>query len=665
MVRRSFGPSQWRFPDFELLDRKSEKGGPPKRIQLQEATADLNRYDNVDDAWNAFDKATGWEQSPKLSAGHAHRGPTEHLQRETRDDSALPGLFASNRSKLDPTLSLLFSASSGPIELPKKRRHLSPEAGSPPEAEDLREEKSEDDPVEDDGEEVETSAEDEDEDEDEDEEVHEVVESSISRTPLENNKPDTAVQQGSEELQDNGRKRKRKRNEDNLEASYFQKLADEEREDERRLQSDRQTKQQALQQDIPADERHADLQEDNDDDNNNNNNEALSPPPQHETLENDPASKTQSELDKAARTVFLANVSITAITSAKARKELLAHLSSHFSTSTNTDIPHKIESFRFRSTAYSSALPKKASFTRGELNEATSHSTNAYCVYSTKNAAREAARRLNGTIVLGRHLRVDEVAHPMKTDHRRCVFVGNLGFVDDETEMKAALAKSEHPEDKKKAQLKALKGDVEEGLWVQFSKAGPIESVRVVRDPQTRVGKGFAYVQFKDENAVESALLFNDKKFPHMLPRKLRVVRCKKPSQTALALDKNRKRTKEVEKSERAASRTKRQSAATGANKIKPDEQARQGRLKKMLGKAGVAEMRAADKAGRSKSNAGVNGALRPGSMVFEGHRATSSEGNRGLKLGATKRKKDRGQVKKRSERDKKRAAAYKTTKKS
>ncbi|KAL9055514.1 MAG: hypothetical protein Q9162_003511 [Coniocarpon cinnabarinum] len=544
------------------------------------------------------------------------------------------------------------------METPKKRRRLSSEAGSSPQAEDLREEKSEDEPVEDDGEEREPSA----GDEDEDEEVHEGVESSISRTPLEDNKPVAAVQQGLEEPQDNGRKRKRKRNEDNLEASYFQKLADEEQEDERRLQSDRQTKQQALQQDIPADERHPDLQEDDD---NNNNNEALSPPPQHETLENDPASKTQSELDKAARTVFLANVSITAITSAKARKELLAHLSSHFSTSTNTDIPHKIESFRFRSTAYSSALPKKASFTRGELNEATSHSTNAYCVYSTKNAAREAARRLNGTIVLGRHLRVDEVAHPMKTDHRRCVFVGNLGFVDDETEMKAALAKSEHPEDKKKAQLKALKGDVEEGLWVQFSKAGPIESVRVVRDPQTRVGKGFAYVQFKDENAVESALLFNDKKFPPMLPRKLRVARCKKPSQTALALDKNRKRTKEVEKSERAASRTKRQSAATGANKIKPDEQARQGRLKKMLGKAGVAEMRAADKAGRSKSNAGVNGALRPGSMVFEGHRATSSEGNRGLKLGATKRKKDRGQVQKRSERDKKRAAAYKTMKKS
>ena len=38
--------------------------------------------------------------------------------------------------------------------------------------------------------------------------------------------------------------------------------------------------------------------------------------------------------------------------------------------------------------------------------------------------------------------------------------------------------------------------DVEEGLWREFGKAGTVESVRVVRDGKTRVGKGFAYVQF-------------------------------------------------------------------------------------------------------------------------------------------------------------------------
>ena len=112
-------------------------------------------------------------------------------------------------------------------------------------------------------------------------------------------------------------------------------------------------------------------------------------------------------------------------------------------------------------------------------------------MYSIRAAARESARRLNGTVVLDRHLRVDEVSHPAKIDHRRCVFVGNLGFVDDESQIKAV----EDAESGRKSR-KTPAGDVEEGLWRQFMLAGKVESVRVVRDAKTRVGKGFAYVQF-------------------------------------------------------------------------------------------------------------------------------------------------------------------------
>jgi len=166
---------------------------------------------------------------------------------------------------------------------------------------------------------------------------------------------------------------------------------------------------------------------------------------------------------------------------------------------------HKVESLRFRSTAFAgNSLPKKAAFAKKELMVATTKSTNAYVVYTTTVAAREAVRRLNGTMVLDRHLRVDGVAHPAKTDHRRCVFVGNLGFVDDES----MLDQSGENERKRSK----IPSDVEEGLWRQFSKAGEVESVRVVRDEKTRVGKGFAYVQFKDANSVESALLYNEKK---------------------------------------------------------------------------------------------------------------------------------------------------------
>jgi nucleolar protein 12 len=92
---------------------------------------------------------------------------------------------------------------------------------------------------------------------------------------------------------------------------------------------------------------------------------------------------------------------------------------------------------------------------------------NAYIVYSSAAEAR-AALKLNGSTILDRHIRVDSVAHPAPHDAKRCVFIGNLDF---------------------EAQ--------EESLWRHFEKCGKVESVRIVRDAKTNVGKGFAYVQFE------------------------------------------------------------------------------------------------------------------------------------------------------------------------
>ena len=216
--------------------------------------------------------------------------------------------------------------------------------------------------------------------------------------------------------------------------------------------------------------------------------------PKHETL--DGCAETM-EMEKAARTVFLGNVSTETIKSKLSRKALLDHLTSfHLDMSTEKSAK-KVESLRFRSTAYStSSVPKKAAFARKELMDATTKSTNAYAVYSSSLAAREAVKKLNGTIINDRHLRVDGVAHPTKQDHRRCVFVGNLGFVDDNSIIKAA----EDGGGAKKLKKQKECADVEEGLWKQFGIAGAVESVRVVRDKTTRVGKGFAYVQFKVRN---------------------------------------------------------------------------------------------------------------------------------------------------------------------
>lgn len=214
--------------------------------------------------------------------------------------------------------------------------------------------------------------------------------------------------------------------------------------------------------------------------------------PVHESLAQ---KKPADELEKASRTVFLSNVSIEAANTKKAKKTLLAHLSSVLEKDASP--PQTLESLRFRSLPFSTAaMPKRAAYITKATMEATTHSANAYVVYSTVAAARAACAKLNGTIVLGRHLRVDSVAHPAEVDHRRCVFVGNLGFVDDETVLNLKIDE-EGKEKTEKRKRTRVPMDVEEGLWRTFGQhAGKVESVRVVRDNVTRVGKGIAYVQF-------------------------------------------------------------------------------------------------------------------------------------------------------------------------
>lgn len=283
------------------------------------------------------------------------------------------------------------------------------------------------------------------------------------------------------ESQDFERKQKRKRKQDefdDLESKYFKKLADDEPpvNKKRKLPEEDDTKPDAEKIEAKDDD-----EEDSDGD-----------IPMHESLTQ---TKKSDEVEKASRTVFLSNVSIEAVDSKKAKRKLMAHLSSIFDKDASP--PQSIESLRFRSIAFSTtAMPKRAAFITKNTMDATTHSANAYAVYSTVALARTACAKLNGTIVLDRHLRVDSVAHPSEVDHRRCVFVGNLGFVDDETvlNMKIDEDGKEKTEKRKRTRVPM---DVEEGLWRTFNQhAGKVESVRVVRDPVTRVGKGIAYVQF-------------------------------------------------------------------------------------------------------------------------------------------------------------------------
>jgi nucleolar protein 12 len=411
------------------------------------------------------------------------------------------------------------------------------------------------------------------------------------------------------------KKRKRAPAED-LEETYMRRIAKEEQKEQEKRRAEK-AKRQKVEEGKDSDSV-SDKSKDEDDESSEEEDEITVP--RHETQSGDPDSK---EVEKSNRTVFLGNVSSQVIRSKSAKKTLLKHLASFLSTLPESTGPHKVESIRFRSVAFASGgkVPKRAAFARREILDDTTPSTNAYAVYSTVQAARKAPAALNGTVVLDRHLRVDSVAHPSQIDHKRCVFVGNLDFVDNETDPE---------EDGKKKKKKSGPADVEEGLWRTFnahtkgskertSTKGNVESVRVVRDRTTRVGKGFAYVQFYDQVCVEEALLLDGKKFPPMLPRKLRVTRAKKLPK-------------------------KRDGPETGVHGKALGEgfSTLQGRAGKLFGRAGAAKMKAEGR----KSISG-------NSVVFEGNRAT--EGSSRIKI-KTKSRGSKGKPKNRSA---KRAAAY------
>lgn len=135
---------------------------------------------------------------------------------------------------------------------------------------------------------------------------------------------------------------------------------------------------------------------------------------------------------------------------------------------------------------------KKVGFIQKDLHEERD-SCNAYVVYKTKESA-QSALALNGTCLAGKHLRVDSSTNDQKYDTKRSVFVGNLSFQAEE-----------------------------EVLWEHFKECGEIANVRIIRDPATSFGKGFAYVEFKERAAVSLALKLNGTPCGE---RKLRISRC-------------------------------------------------------------------------------------------------------------------------------------------
>lgn len=283
----------------------------------------------------------------------------------------------------------------------------------------------------------------------------------------------------------------------------------------------------------------------------------------------------ENEVEKAERTVFVGNVPSEVILNKSMYKQFKRLFQNESSS---------VESIRFRSISFEEALPRKVAFVQQKLHK-TRGSVNAYVVYKDKASVTPACKRLNGEVFGDRHLRVDSVSHPAHHDNKRSVFVGNLDFEEDE-----------------------------ESLWRHFGSCGDIEYVRVVREPKTNVGKGFAYVQFKDFPNVSKALLLNDRILESKgKSRKLRVTRCKNMRKAGNSIQSRK---------------------GKGNNKLSDTQRTRLGRAKKVLNKADAAQL------GKQ--------------ITVEGLRATKSDSSPSAVLKRKKNRSKTGRVTKRSQAHKK-----------
>jgi len=161
-----------------------------------------------------------------------------------------------------------------------------------------------------------------------------------------------------------------------------------------------------------------------------------------------------------------------------------------------------IEHIRFRSPVVSSPkLPKKVSVITKQFNE-TLDDIHAYIKFQEESEA-AAALEMNGELFMERHLRVDLASNNKKLNNASSVFLGNLPYdIDDES------------------------------IWNHFGKCGKVSAVRVVRDPNYRIGKGFGYVMFDSPLAIKNALKLDQSQLKGRKIRVTKAIRDKKAKST-------------------------------------------------------------------------------------------------------------------------------------
>lgn len=173
---------------------------------------------------------------------------------------------------------------------------------------------------------------------------------------------------------------------------------------------------------------------------------------------------------KLLRTVFVGNLPL------KVKKKALLKEFSQFG---------EIESVRIRSVPLlDTKTPRKGAIIKKQINDKVD-SVHAYVVFNTEQSA-QASLAHNMAVVGGNHIRVDRACPPCKKlkgesallyDHKRTVFVGNLPFDVKDEEIYQLFCNMDKLE-------------------------SSIEAVRVIRDSNTSLGKGIAYVLFKTREAT-------------------------------------------------------------------------------------------------------------------------------------------------------------------
>lgn len=146
---------------------------------------------------------------------------------------------------------------------------------------------------------------------------------------------------------------------------------------------------------------------------------------------------------------------------------------------------------------FPSALSKYQTTKKFKVVDEKLKSISAYVVMDNPESALKCLQE-NSSLFCGRHIKVDVSDSNPETNSKKSIFIGNLSFDIDE-----------------------------ENIWKMFESCGKITGVRMIRDKETGVGKGFGYVSFAQKESTTLALQLNGSKCQG---RPIRITKCAKPS---------------------------------------------------------------------------------------------------------------------------------------